>query len=287
MDLKLGRRNYLEGVHSPYKVLLRTVKCSATTAKDFGIRVAGMKVFRAGADNYIVRQKAWGNQLKRKDLHKAIHMYLHDGVRTRVDVIPRLINRLKTLVSALEDQTTFSFIASSVLLIYEGDTSDEVEQHVDVRLIDFDHTLTHDDGTAQDIAGVIFGVRSLIRLLKKLLYREQMCRSETDIFSFRAHLVGGALDGGETVSATEPAIFSEKHLPYRPQKKSRISYESNESEESSSLPHFSQTIEPELTNLGSLSLPRSQPMEISTTTTTTTVAVATSRTPNQQRKKRN
>jgi len=97
----------LEGVHSPYKVLLRTVKCSATTAKDFGVRVAGLKVYRPPTSNYVVRQKTWGNQLKRKDLHKAIHMFLHDGVRTRVDVIPMFINKLKALASALEEQNTF------------------------------------------------------------------------------------------------------------------------------------------------------------------------------------
>jgi len=220
VDLKLGRRNYLEDIHTPYKVLLRTVKSSATTAKDFGFRVGGLKVYRPRTASFVVRQKAWGNQLKRKDLHKAIHMYLHDGVRTRVDVIPHLITRLKSLANALEKQTTFSFMASSVLLIYEGDSTSEQavdHQRIDVRLIDFDHTMIR-DGNAKDIAGVIFGVKNLIRVLKRLLFSEQMSHSETDILAFRQtttrEKVTSDADGAETVSAAEPAVFSERHLPY-------------------------------------------------------------------------
>jgi hypothetical protein len=262
MDLKLGRRNYLEGVHSPYKVLLRTVKCSATTAKDFGVRVAGLKVYRPPTANYVVRQKAWGNALKRKDLHKAINLYLHDGLRTRVDVLPMFINKLKALALAIEEQTTFSFMASSVLLIYEGDTSDEVEQKADVRLIDFDHTTIHDDGSAQDIAGVIFGIRSLVRILKKILYTEQMSRSETDVFNLRSHKNKDDGDVG-TTSAVEPSVFSERHLPYATKSdrlSKKVDIETNSDD--SSLPNFTESIEPEETDS---QLPRvsSQPVPIS------------------------
>jgi len=107
-------------------------------------------------------------------------------------------------------------MASSVLLVYEGDTSDDIEQHVDLRLIDFDHTQIHEDGTARDTAGVIFGVRSLIRLLKKILFAEQMSRSETDVFNLRsARSVEEKYDdAGATTSAVEPSVFGERHLPF-------------------------------------------------------------------------
>jgi len=64
--------------------------------------------------------------------------------------------------------------------------------------------MIHPDGNAQDIAGVTFGVKSLIRLLKKILYREQMSRSATDVFNLR---FGRAEDdtSPDTETASEPA----------------------------------------------------------------------------------
>jgi len=214
--LKLGKLNYLEGVHEPYKILLRTVKCSATTAKDFGMRVAGLKVYRPHTLNYVVRQKTWGNQLKRKDFHKAINMYLHNGVRTRVDVIPHFIDRLKLLSEALKQQATFSFMASSILLIYEGNTSDDVDQHIDIRLIDFDHTMVSKDGSAQDVAGVVFGVKSLIHILKKILFSEQMSHSESNLYNLRAGESATVSIEEQAASATEPSFLAQRHLPNHP-----------------------------------------------------------------------
>jgi len=214
----LGRRNYFESIHTPTKVALRTVKCSATTSKDFGFKIAGMKVFQHPNDRVIVRQKAWGNQLKRKEAVQAIEMYLHNGNRTRVDVIPQILSKLNVLVAALEAQKTFSFVASSVLLIYEGDCTHTAMDHpVDLRLIDFDHTVVHPDCSAKDIADAVFGLRSISCVLKRILFREKMSRSETLLVnpSSRASSFKTTPEewDTETVSETEPAMFSTKLLP--------------------------------------------------------------------------
>lgn len=70
-------------------------------------------------------------------------------------------------------------MASSVLLIYEGDTDDALSSRpkVDVRLIDFDHTEILEDGEephdGYDSAGTRWGVRNLIHFFRKLAYALQ------------------------------------------------------------------------------------------------------------------
>lgn len=91
------------------------------------------------------------------------------------------------LNNALKQNRKFDFRASSVLLVYEGDTSDlNARPRVDVRLIDFDHTeILSDNDDEEDNAGedelrggakiepidswgVRWGVRNIIHNFKKV-----------------------------------------------------------------------------------------------------------------------
>lgn len=82
---------------------------------------------------------------------------------------------LISLNLALKRNTKFDFRASSVLLIYEGDTSDSLESlhpRMDVRLIDFDHTEIIPESSQTDAlndpSGVRWGVRNLMQLFRKV-----------------------------------------------------------------------------------------------------------------------
>lgn len=106
---------------------------------------------------------------------EALDFFLNDGLRTRVELIPNFIQKLEALLGALKQQDTFDFIASSLLLAYDGDYKDvnqggrDVE--VDVRLIDFDHAVIKEPRNHDDDSGIIAGISSLVDIMQRLLYR--------------------------------------------------------------------------------------------------------------------
>jgi len=165
------------------------------------------QVYRPTFDNYLIRKSIHTNRLLSDvdgSLNKALQMFLHNGVEFRVDLVPLFVKHLEHLHYALSMERKFDFVASSVLLMYEGEV--DVKEYpvkaakVDVRLIDFDHTKINTDtrphrtasegsveykhkhtridnvplhGSVkedpQDANGVVRGVVSLIHVLRRLL----------------------------------------------------------------------------------------------------------------------
>lgn len=75
-----------------------------------------------------------------RSLLALLRRFFNDGRRTRLELISSFIERLKSFLAAMEAaRPDFDFIASSVLLIYEGsyDRSSLREKHVRPML---DHT---------------------------------------------------------------------------------------------------------------------------------------------------
>jgi len=194
MDLKLGLKNYCSKVHTARTVLHRTIKCAATTAKTLGFRVSGIRVYRASKDQFIVRNNKdsrFGNRLTEKTLLRLMEYFLSDGIRTRVELIPKFTSKLLKLLDALEKQTKFDFLASSVLLIYEGAYQKNCNNQVDVRVIDFDHATIWHEGKATDYAGVKVGIRSILDMLKQCYTRSLRTQSYEDLNSMAlSKLVG-------------------------------------------------------------------------------------------------
>lgn len=69
------------------------------------------------------RNKLYGRTLTPTGFQKALHIFLHDGVRLRTDALPPLIRRLEELLNALSQLESIRLYTTSLLLLYEGDNT--------------------------------------------------------------------------------------------------------------------------------------------------------------------
>ena len=123
--------------------------------------------------------------------------FLFNGEVFRYDVIEPFLTRLGELLNVMENQSTYHFYNSSLLLIYEGDrngdktnnsscieedhprhktnlTKEPSRASVNVRMIDFAHVNYDNQNINSDIQQVLdesylFGLRSVIRILEDIL----------------------------------------------------------------------------------------------------------------------
>jgi len=104
-------------------------------------------------------------------LENAFEFFL-SGCTFKREVTTLLINELEKLKKAILTQQKFSFLGSSVLLIYEGDINAGVM--VDVRLIDFDHA-TVDQEKQLNFAKreALAKIQNVIQLLDKIKSHQQ------------------------------------------------------------------------------------------------------------------
>ena len=68
--------------------------------------------------------------------------YLHQGGKTRFDLVPVILSRVEQIRQWLESQRQYRLYATSLLFVYEGDVqNDEDPMAIDVRMVDFAHTV--------------------------------------------------------------------------------------------------------------------------------------------------
>jgi len=195
MDIKLGQKNWVDDdleSRGPEYIRKRRVMMNATTAAELGFRISGIRVYRPVFDNYLIRKSIHSTRMLSHldgSLEEAILSYLNDGVCVRTSLITHFINKLDSLCHALNSQNKFDFMASSILLIYEGCPEQKLEQmgitprerNVDVRLIDFDHTYILNQLDEWEDSGVALGVESLARMFRKLSMTQNQRRSEISL----------------------------------------------------------------------------------------------------------
>jgi len=216
MDLKLGRKFYMPGVDPKEKMYIRKIKSGATTAGSLGFRISGMRVYQPLTDTYVVRKSIRRNRMisdKNGLLTKMLALFFHNGVKFRMELVEHFIEKLQALHDALSSDTTFDFRASSVLLCYEGDVSigTETEPVVDVRIIDFDHTIIKKNPNGEDQSGIRYGIANLIDSFKRLFLfsdrKTQVCLNSEKVDE------GFGDDDGVVRSHSMPHARSKKVLP--------------------------------------------------------------------------
>ncbi|KAL6067969.1 Inositol hexakisphosphate kinase 1 [Balamuthia mandrillaris] len=145
-DLKIGTRGH-DDKATTHKYLQQKALCKLTTSSTMGFRMCGMRVWQLDGPE-IIRDKRWGSKLKETTMRGALVQFLDNGEGVRFDIIPRWLAKLYEIKQWFEEQTMFNFYSSSILLIYDGASlpggtsdgdSDDKEEHVDVRMVDFAH----------------------------------------------------------------------------------------------------------------------------------------------------
>eukprot|EP01028_Stygiella_incarcerata_P012509 TRINITY_DN778_c0_g1_i1.p2 TRINITY_DN778_c0_g1~~TRINITY_DN778_c0_g1_i1.p2 ORF type:complete len:131 (-),score=45.38 TRINITY_DN778_c0_g1_i1:96-488(-) len=106
--------------------------------------------------------------------------FFNNGVVFRADIVAFFIKRLEKLLEVFLEQKSLRFYSSSILLIYEGDETEESSEilglpHCDLRMVDFANVYDYNDGEVD--SGYIIGLRSTIRILQDILRMHEEGRS--------------------------------------------------------------------------------------------------------------
>lgn len=186
LDLKMGTRQHGDDA-SADKKRRQMAKCEATTSARLGVRLGGMQVFREDLGLFVYKDKYFGRKLDEDGLRNTLQDFFHNGIILRTVVIESVLQKLKNLKSAVEQQTSFRFYSTSLLIAYEGHPTRNLT--IDVRIIDFAHSILATPGkdtpdvSAENIIhhsfdqnqhegpdqGFLKGLNSLIRLLTEVL----------------------------------------------------------------------------------------------------------------------
>lgn len=177
MDCKIGTRHYDDDA-SVEKRRRHIAKANATTSAKCGVRYMGMQSFkRAEACSrdgiFETTDKYHGRKLREPDLLLEATWFFHDNFHVRVDCIKLVLEQLTRLQTWLVAQNHFYFYSSSLLLVYEGALPNETPPRVDVRMIDFAHTVLS-QGQRDD--GYLKGINYLIRVMNDILVDDDLGR---------------------------------------------------------------------------------------------------------------
>lgn len=146
---------------------------------------------------FIKYDKYHGRSLDRQGVRKTLHHFFHNGREPRSDIILTILEKLKDLISVIENQKSFIFLSCSLLLVYDSSdpsaATDQVimtdslneptsasalaedkectscDNSVDVRIIDFANTVRRDQISTSDVnpdGGILFGLKNLVKILE-------------------------------------------------------------------------------------------------------------------------
>jgi 1D-myo-inositol-tetrakisphosphate 5-kinase/inositol-polyphosphate multikinase len=161
-DIKMGIVTY-DAHASEKKRAYEIEKASVTTTVTLGFRVCGLKVYEEGV-GLKKYDKDFGKNLTEKTIQAGIEMFFHNA-HLRTIVVPQFIAKLYELLDWFENNTQFSFVGTSLLLMYDGKLeSDGANRRVDVKVIDFAHV----DRTGRRDDGYIYGLKNLIQVFEDI-----------------------------------------------------------------------------------------------------------------------
>ncbi|KAG7355779.1 inositol polyphosphate kinase [Nitzschia inconspicua] len=179
VDLKMGTETFEPDAPADKKL---REKAKYPAQVEMGFRLVAMRIYNNGdteadEDGYIYFPKTFGRSLERRDsVKRALRKFFGGSdLPTHVQMnrgkaIKRILTQLNLIKKWFKDNTVFMFSASSILLVYEGDTHADEESDIQLdlgtaKMIDFGRVRRNPGGDF----GYLKGVRTLIQLLEEIL----------------------------------------------------------------------------------------------------------------------
>ncbi|KAL5505126.1 hypothetical protein EMCRGX_G006507 [Ephydatia muelleri] len=165
MDVKIGKRVWDD--YAEQDKIERERK-KYPDQEVIGFRIIGMRVFRPKQNDYVYYDRFYGRSVTADTALSALNRFFEDGSSRRLDVIDTLLEQLVPFLQWAEKQRTLKLFASSLLIVYEGDTSQPVGTGglLKVKLVDFAHAYEKaDEGLDENSA---FGMRIFMSYLRRL-----------------------------------------------------------------------------------------------------------------------
>lgn len=178
IDIKMGKRTY-EPTASIEKIARE--KRKYPYQEEIGFRITGLKVWDSSQEDYHFYDKHFGRSLTPDCVATALALFFHNGLCFRPDVIEQVIEKLRSVLNWVQEQSYFQFYCSSILVVYDGDynvnnligdANDRASPNLcNLAMIDFAHVLHNDHAdTDTDIDdGYAYGVSNLIAMLESLV----------------------------------------------------------------------------------------------------------------------
>ncbi|XP_065648112.1 inositol hexakisphosphate kinase 2 isoform X4 [Hydra vulgaris] len=168
IDLKMGTR----GCDKREKRMKKIRDIS--TAPNLGVKLGGFQVNHPITGRNLRMDKFEGHMLTEHEFKLVLKDFLYTGMRYRTDILPSLIKKLNKLLKSLEMIDGYRFYCCSLLLIYDGESDNQmyisVDDCVELRMIDFAHTCYKHEFDGPDL-GLLFGVKSLIKIFEEIQFQ--------------------------------------------------------------------------------------------------------------------
>lgn len=129
-----------------------------------------LQVYEPGSGKYRHFNKYEGRKITEENIKDAIAQYFWNGKEYRVDALAKLAETLRRLIEVVQSDAMtchYRFYATSLLLLYEGDTRGSSDTPVDLKMIDFAHTFPFQEGDPMD-DGHVFGLKNFLTILEQI-----------------------------------------------------------------------------------------------------------------------
>eukprot|EP01031_Cornospumella_fuschlensis_P042209 gene42209-51544_t len=175
MDVKIGRQTFEPSASQPKKAR-ELAKYPHQEA--LGFRITGFKVWDTREQQYRSLGKEFGRALQPEDVSRGLGLFFYDGWEFRREVLQSCAEQVEGVAKAVHSQRRHCFYCSSLLVVYDGDSSNQACR---VRMIDFAHVVAQE---AEPDEGYVYGARALHGHLSWLLQLSQAESGEKSLEDF-------------------------------------------------------------------------------------------------------
>jgi hypothetical protein len=179
MDLKMGKITFEPNASIGKKIELTAVDKVISTSEALGFRICGIRCYQPSTDSYVVKDKAWGANVKVELMQTELKVFIQNGNILRYEVLEVMLEKLHEIKKYFRMQTKYRFIGSSLLFIYDGANE---KPDVRVKMLDFAHTSYHPEENRIRDESYLDGTDKVIKYFENIVDEVKFAKGITHEF---------------------------------------------------------------------------------------------------------